>query len=192
MNLLSILLLAVALSMDAMAVSIGTCTRRNAPSAKSMMVMAISFGIFQALMPLLGYALGQAGASFVQSFDHWLAFGLLAVVGGKMLWEGAHSDEVNDETEDLTGGGHIHWRTLLILSVATSIDAAAVGISLSLIHSPIVVPCILIGITTFILSWLGGRFGKYLGVRMGKAAEILGGLVLLGIGTKILVDHLGA
>ena len=192
MTIFAILLLAVALSMDAMAVAIGTCTKRNPPSAKSMLIMAISFGVFQGVMPLLGYALGQAGASLVESFDHWLAFGLLAFVGGKMLWEGFHANtEGDDNAENLTGGGRIQWHTLLVLSIATSIDAAAVGISLSLIRAPIIYPSVVIGLTTFALSWLGGRFGKFLGARLGKLAEVLGGLVLLGIGAKIVYDHLG-
>jgi putative Mn2+ efflux pump MntP len=188
MSLLQIILIAVALSMDAMAVSIGTCTRRNPPSAKTMLLMAASFGVFQAGMPLLGYGLGRAGAGLVQFADHWIAFGLLAFVGGKLLWEGfqAHHD---DEDSDVSG--NISWRTLLLLSVATSIDAGAVGISLSLIASPILIPSLMIGVITFALSWLGGRFGKLLGEKMGKAAEILGGLVLIGIGVKILLEHLG-
>lgn len=189
MSLIQILLLAVALSMDAMAVSIGTCTRKKAPSRKSLLLMAISFGVFQALMPLLGYALGRLGAGFVQSFDHWIAFGLLAIVGGKMIFEGLFHKEDCEDPEDLVAGGHIHWHTLLVLSIATSIDAAAVGLSLSLIDSPILLPSLLIGCVTFALSWLGGHFGKMLGARMGLFAEVFGGLVLLGIGVKIVLEH---
>lgn len=189
MSILQILFLAVALSMDAMAVSIGTCTRRKAPSASSMLVMAISFGVFQAVMPLVGYSLGSLGAAVVQSFDHWIAFGLLVIVGGKMVYEGFTHQEENCDSEDFLAGGYIHWHTLLVLSIATSLDAAAVGISLSMVQAPILWPSLVIGIVTFSLAWAGGHFGRFLGIRMGKIAEVLGGLVLVGIGVKILLEH---
>lgn len=190
MPIVQVLLIAIALSMDAMAVSIGTCTRKNAPSSRSMLVMAISFGVFQAIMPLLGYSLGVLGAKLLQNLDHWLAFGLLAFVGSKMIYEGICHKEEDGDPEDLVAGGHVHWHTLLVLSVATSIDAAAVGLSFSLIHSEILLPSILIGIVTFSLSWMGGHFGRVLGEKMGVAAEIFGGIVLWGIGLKILLGHL--
>jgi len=190
MSIIQIILLAVALSMDAMAVSIGYGTRKQAPSARTLLSLAIGFGLFQALMPLLGYVVGSAGATMLQAVDHWVAFGLLAFVGGKMLWEALHSDDDEDQKE-VEDHGHIAWKTLLLLSIATSIDAAAVGLSLSMIHAPILIPALWIGCITFALSWLGGHFGKLLGARMGKAAEVLGGLVLIAIGVKIVIDHWG-
>jgi len=189
MSLLQIMLIAVALAMDALAVSIGYGTRKKVPSTRTMLSLAFSFGLFQALMPLLGYGVGRAGAELLRATDHWVAFGLLVFVGGKMLWE-AFQPAQEDEHEEVESQGHIAWKTLLLLSIATSIDAAAVGLSFSLIHAPILVPALWIGGVTFLLSWLGGHFGKILGARLGKSAEIIGGLVLIGIGVKILIEHL--
>lgn len=187
MSIIQILFLALALSMDAFAVSVSSCTCKQANFRKQALWTSASFGLFQAIMPLLGWTVGRFGAHFLESIDHWVAFGLLAFVGLKMVKEGFAKDE--DENCDISKP--FSWRTLIMLSVATSIDAAAVGISLSLIDTPILFPAIVIGVVTFTLSWLGHHFGRMLGERFGKGAEIVGGLVLVGIGVKILLQHFG-
>ncbi|HSQ42285.1 MAG TPA: manganese efflux pump MntP family protein [Fibrobacteraceae bacterium] len=188
MSCIQMLLLAFALAMDAMAVSIGTSCSKPGQPGRLNWIMAASFGIFQAGMPWIGYALGLAGASFLGAVDHWIAFALLAFVGGKMLWEGVHHDSC--AVESPSNKGRFSASELLMLSVATSIDAAAVGLSLSLVDIPILVPSLCIGGVTFVLSWLGGHFGRILGCRMGRYAEIAGGFVLMAIGIRILLNHL--
>lgn len=188
MSIAQTFLLALALAMDAFAVSVGSCTHKRDNFHRHALATSLSFGLFQAGMPLLGWSLGRAGASLLQNIDHWIAFGLLAAIGLKMIWEGLHKD-----ADDCEGAAvPFSWKTLLMLSIATSIDAAAVGISLSLIDSPILFPAAVIGVVTFVLSWLGHHFGRMLGERFGQGAEIFGGLVLLGIGVRILAQHIGS
>lgn len=185
MSLPQIILLAFALAMDAFAVSVGSCTRKRDNFHRHALATSLSFGLFQAGMPLLGWSLGRASAGLLQAIDHWIAFGLLAAIGAKMVWEGLHADSEDCDDSPVP----FSWKTLMTLSVATSIDAGAVGISLSLIESPILYPALMIGVITFALSWLGHHFGRILGERFGKGAEVFGGLVLIGIGGRILFEH---
>lgn len=184
MGFLDIFLIAVALSMDAFAVSICKGLSVKKVSAKHMLTVGVYFGGFQALMPLIGFLLGFKFESFITSIDHWIAFVLLAVIGGNMIKEAlsGEEEEVNDS---------FSFRTMLPLAVATSIDALAVGISFAFLGVDIVTAAILIGITTFVLSGAGVVVGNVFGSKYKSKAELAGGIVLILIGLKILLEHLG-
>jgi len=177
-------LLAVALAMDATAVAAGRAvtgmTRRTA------VALALSFGAFQAGMAGIGLALGQSAKSLVERWDHWIAFGLLAAIGGKMLYEALFGD-----ADDGPRGRDLDLRTILLLSIATSIDALAAGITLPLLHVAPAIALALIGAASLILSLAGAWAGAVGGARFGKPVEILGGLTLIAIGVKTLLEHLG-
>lgn len=189
--LLTYLLVALGLSMDAFCVSIsaGICIRDM--KFRYMIRMALTFGFMQFVMPLVGYALGETMKDFIRGFDHWIAFGLLAFIGLKMIRESrsikdsASCDDGEAEKNDV-----MDPRTLVKLSVATSIDALAVGVSFAVLGQPIILPSVMIGIVTLGVCLFGAAFGKRLGTVFEKGAEIAGGIVLLGIGAKILVEHL--
>ena len=177
MGLVELLLIAVGLSMDAFAVSICKGLDMKEVNLKVAVVLALFFGGFQALMPLIGWALGSQFLGIIGPIDHWVAFVLLAVIGGKMLWEAFH------EKLDL--------KELLMLAIATSIDALAVGISFAALSVDIVPSVALIGVTTFAFSIAGVFVGNFFGSRYEKPASIVGGVVLILIGSKILLEHLG-
>jgi putative Mn2+ efflux pump MntP len=186
MDLLSVLLIAVGLSMDAFAVAIGRGSALPRPErVRGALSMALAFGLFQALMPVAGWLLGSAFAGFIGGIDHWIAFLLLAAIGGRMCYDALFGRE--EEARPA-----LSVRVLLLLAVATSIDALAVGIGLRLADpaTPILVAAALIGIVTFGLSLAGGLLGSRLGERFGRSMEVLGGVVLIGIGLRILVEHL--
>jgi putative Mn2+ efflux pump MntP len=188
--MLTYLLVAVGLSMDAFAVSVssGICIKemnfRYAFRASSF------FGLFQFLMPIAGWLLGETFRVYIQRFDHWIAFGLLAVVGGKMIVEslGKNETEACDE-EGNARKSILDLKTLLVLSVATSIDALAVGLSYSMLGEPILLPSLIIGAITFALCLVGVEFGKRIGAKFERWAELAGGIVLVGIGAKIAIEH---
>lgn len=182
-----------ALAMDAFAVSVsaGICVAdlrfRHALRA------AFAFGFFQFAMPLLGFFLGSGFAAYICGWDHWLAFGLLALVGAKMIKESFEiRDEASCSEDDLKKKNVLDPRTLLVLAVATSIDALAVGVSYSVIGAPIWLAAGIIGVVTFALCLVGCEFGKRIGARFERWAEVAGGLALIGIGAKILIEHLAA
>ena len=184
MNLAEILLIAVGLAMDAFAVSLGVGTTRFADSARPRFRLAWHFGLFQALMPALGWLVGSAVARYIAPFDHWIALGLLAFVGVRMIRSGLSSDEESHPTDPSRGS------TLVMLSVATSIDAFAVGLSLAIVHVPIIYPAVVIGVVTGALSLVGLLLGNRLGKTFGKRMEIVGGVLLIAIGIRIVVSHL--
>jgi putative Mn2+ efflux pump MntP len=184
LSLIEMISLAVGLSMDAMAVSLCAAASGFASAPRPGIRIAFHFGLFQAVMPLLGWLAGSTVAPLVAGFDHWLAFLLLAFVAVRMIRSGLGSD-APDPPNDPTRGAN-----LIMLSVATSIDAMAVGFSLALLSTPILLPCLLIGVVTFALSFAATRLGGRIGLRFGKRMEILGGLVLLLIGLRILITHL--
>lgn len=186
MTYFELLLTAIALSMDAFAVSVTAGITLKKPRLWQAVKPGLFFGGFQALMPAIGYIAGSSVAVYIQAFDHWIAFGLLAIIGGKMLWDVFHEGE--DEEE----GDPTRTWTLLLMAVATSIDALAVGISFALIElpCPIGASVTIIGCTTCIISIAGVMLGKRLGEMFKRRATIVGGLVLIGIGIKILVEHL--
>ena len=185
MSLVELFLLAVGLSMDAFAVSV--CKGLSTPRVrvKHMLLCGAYFGGFQALMPLLGYLAGSTVSAVIARYDHWIAFGLLAFIGGRMLWESARGKEEGGQPS--LGA----LRKLLVLSIATSIDALAVGVSLAVLRENIWVNAAWIGCVTFALSALGVLAGRRLGRRMQRCATVAGGLVLIFIGAKILIEHLG-
>jgi putative Mn2+ efflux pump MntP len=175
--------IALGLAMDAFAVSVAAGIQVTALNRGHVLRLALSFGFFQFLMPVLGWLAGRGLSQWLGKVDHWVAFGLLAVIGGKMLWESFRSSE--GSAKDPTRG----WM-LLTLSIATSIDALAVGLSLAFLEVSIWMPSIVIGIVAATLTSIGAVFGSRLGRRFGVWAERLGGVVLILIGVKILVDHL--
>lgn len=184
MSLWGLFLIAVGLSMDAFAVSIckGLSVRR--PQIKHVVITGLYFGGFQALMPLLGYLLGKQFQSLIVNIDHWIAFVLLALIGFNMIREARSGGE-----EDLNGSFGI--KTMLPLAVATSIDALTVGITFAFLKVQIVPAVSLIGVTTFVLSAAGLWIGNVFGSRYKARAEFFGGIVLILMGTKILLEHLG-
>ena len=191
MNLITVITLAFALAMDAFAVSVSSGAAMKKIHIRQALRVALFFGVFQAVMPLLGWWLGQFAADFIQSFDHWIAFTLLSVVGIKMMWE---SRETASECADEEEKNPLKLSVLIMLSFATSIDAAAVGITLSFFQISILFPILIIGVITFIVSFIGMYLGMYVCERGGdffsRRVEFVGGLVLIGIGVKILFEHL--
>jgi putative Mn2+ efflux pump MntP len=146
-------------------------------------LLGFSFGFFQAFMPVLGWLAGLAFMDLIASFDHWVAFGLLAFIGGKMIYEARNE---SDEEKDVK----LTVSVVLILSVATSIDALAVGLSFSLLQVSIIAPVIAIGVVAFLLSFAGFNFGSKLGKFFERKVQVIGGIVLIAIGIKILLEHL--
>lgn len=192
MGLVELLLIAVGLSMDAFAVSICKGLGMKEVNPKVAVVLALFFGGFQALMPLIGWALGSQFLGIIGPIDHWVAFVLLAVIGGKMLWEAFREDAGEGEGEgDGKPADRIDLGEFFILAIATSIDALAVGISFAALSVDIVPSVALIGVTTFAFSIAGVFVGNFFGSRYEKPASIVGGVVLILIGTKILLEHLG-
>lgn len=192
MGLAELVLLAVGLSMDAFAVSICKGLGMKKINLKVAVVLGLFFGGFQAGMPVIGWALGSQFMGIIGPIDHWIAFILLAFIGGKMLWEAFTEDEDEDEDEgDGKDAEKIDLGEYLILAIATSIDALAVGISFAALSVDIMPAVSLIGITTFIFSVAGVVIGHTFGARYEKPATIVGGVVLILIGLKILLEHLG-
>ena len=185
MGLTELALLAVGLSMDAFAVSICKGLGMKKINLKVAVVLGLFFGGFQAGMPVIGWALGS---QFIGPIDHWIAFILLAFIGGKMLWEAFTEDEDEGDGKDAEKIDLVEY---LILAIATSIDALAVGISFAALSVDIVPAVSLIGVTTFIFSVAGVAIGHTFGARYEKPATIVGGVVLILIGLKILLEHLG-
>ena len=189
MGLVELLLIAVGLSMDAFAVSICRGLGMRWLNLRTATVLALFFGGFQALMPLVGWALGSQFMWLIGPVDHWVAFLLLAFIGGKMLWEAFHENaEDGCECEDTSA---IDLREFLILAVATSIDALAAGISFAALNVDIAASVSLIGVITFALSLVGVAVGHFFGARYERPASVVGGVVLILIGLKVLLEHLG-
>ena len=187
MTLLDIIILAIGVSMDAFAVSIAKGLSTEHLRRRHYLAVAVWFGGFQALMPVVGHLLGVNFASAVERFDHWIAFALLALIGGKMLCDTIFGD---DDDETVASGFGV--KTMLLLAIATSIDALAVGVSLAFLRVDIWSSVALIGCTTALFSAFGLRLGNLFGSRYKYGAEITGGLVLIAIGIKILIEHLTA
>ena len=184
MGLITIIVIAIGLAMDAFAVSIVSGTAYKQLHIKHALLIAAFFGGFQAIMPLIGSLAGLSVKQHIADYDHWVAFGLLCAVGGKMIYESFKIKPAR------TNRNPANIPVLLVLSVATSIDALAVGITLSLITASIAVAVIIIGLVTFVLSYLGVFIGKKLGHFFENKIEALGGIVLIAIGLKILLEHL--
>lgn len=186
MGFFEILLIGIGLSMDAFAVSVCKGLGMTRVNRRSALLLGVFFGGFQAIMPLAGYLLGSRFAASIERFDHWIAFILLALIGANMVKE---SREQTDETTK--GDGEISLRELITLAVATSIDALAVGVSFAFLGVDILPAVALIGCTTFVLSLAGVWVGNLFGARYKSRAELAGGVILILIGLKILLEHLG-
>ena len=184
MDLATLLLIAVGLSMDAVAVSLASGCAGTRADPRQALALASLFGLFQALMPVAGWLAGLGFKSLIARVDHWLAFLLLALIGGRMVRESRRGRECR------RGPGRMGAATMLALALATSIDALAVGLSFSALAVGIVRPALAIGLVTFALSLLAGVAGRRFGPRLGERAELLGGLILIAIGLRILIGHL--
>lgn len=184
MHFLELIIIAVGVSMDAFAVSIckGLSVRRLRPN--HMLSAAVWFGGFQALMPLIGYFMGISFADYVSNVDHWIAFALLAIIGGKMIKEAFEKDEEGEYNPDFS------FKTMLMLAIATSIDALAVGISFACLKVDIWTSIIVIGLMTGAFSAFGVLLGNVFGNRFKSKAEFAGGFILVAIGVKILLEHM--
>ncbi|MCF0147467.1 MAG: manganese efflux pump MntP family protein [Clostridium sp.] len=192
MGFISIFMTGIGLSMDAFAVSLakGICLKED--EFKNSFKVALFFGGFQALMPLLGWWVGRYFESYIKSFDHWIAFILLALIGGKMLIEAIREIRSKQDLEIATEceRDEFSYKKLTILAIATSIDALAVGVSFAFLSVSIIPSITIIGITTFVLSFIAVFLGKKLGEFMQSYAELIGGIILIFIGAKILFEHL--
>ena len=184
MGLIELVLIAVGLSMDAFAVSVCKGLAMPKCTFKKAAIVGLWFGGFQALMPAIGYVLGAQFQEAIASIDHWIAFVLLALIGGNMIHEALDNDE---EEADAS----LDVKTMFLLAVATSIDALAIGITFAFLKVSIIPAVCFIGIVAFIISFAGVKIGNVFGVRYKNKAEIVGGVILILLGLKILLEHLG-
>lgn len=184
MTILEILLIAIGLAMDAFAVSICKGLSMKKMSWKKALVIGAYFGIFQGVMPLIGYLLGASFENLVTKIDHWIAFGLLVFIGVNMLKEAFSKDSENCNDK-------VDFTTMFVLAIATSIDALAVGITFAFLNVNILSSAIIIAITTFIISLIGVKIGNKFGDKYEQKAEVVGGFILIFMGAKILLEHLG-
>ena len=183
MGILSILLISISLSMDSFAVAIANGVTQYKVSISKSFQIALSFAVFQALLPFLGWLAGQSVENLIKEIDHWVAFILLLIIGVKMIYDGIKHAEATEPKE-------LKLKIIIAQSIATSIDAFAIGISLAILNEAILIPIIAIGATTFLFSFMGVQLGKMIGNKIGKSVGIVGGIILIGIGTKILIEHM--
>ena len=184
MGAIEILLISIGLAMDAFAVSVCKGLAMKKMSWKKAIIIGLYFGAFQAIMPTIGFSLGTTFERFITNVDHWIAFILLVGIGINMVKEA-----FNKESENRND--NVDMKTMLVLSIATSIDALAIGITFACLKIHIVMPVITIGLITFIISVIGVKIGNQFGDKYGKKAEIMGGVILILLGIKILLEHLG-
>ncbi len=184
MKVTELLLLSVGLAMDAFAVSICKGISMKKMNWKKAIIIGLYFGGFQALMPTIGFFLGSAFQSLITNIDHWIAFILLAIIGGGMIKESFEEDSENRNDD-------VSFKTMILLAIATSIDALAVGITFAFLNVNLILAVSLIGIITFIIAVLGTKIGNRFGDKYERKAEIVGGVILILLGLKILLEHLG-
>lgn len=182
MEFVTVILIAIGLAMDAFAVSIAKGISVNENKLKSAILLASLFGGFQALMPVIGWLAGLGLEDIIMGVDHWIAFVLLGFIGSKMIYDSTRSEDGKEEDITLFAA--------LTLAVATSIDALMVGLTFAFLETPILIPILIIGVITFALSFVGVIFGSGMGSIFGKKIKILGGLILILIGIRILIEHL--
>lgn len=187
MNALSTLVLAFAMSTDAFAAAVGKGAALHKPRLSEALRTGVIFGVIEAITPVIGWALGSMAAQFVRDWDHWIAFGMLCVLGAMMIRNGLGAD-----SEEATPVGRHSFWLLAATGFATSIDAMAVGVSLAFIDNNIAVTALAIGLATMLMVTLGVMIGRLVGSVAGKRAEVLGGVALIGIGATILYEHLKA
>ncbi|MCE4069318.1 MULTISPECIES: manganese efflux pump MntP [Pseudomonas] len=188
MNPISLIFLAFAMSTDAFAAAIGKGSSLHKPRLVEALRTGLIFGVIEAITPLIGWFLGQAASSYVTEWDHWIAFGLLLVLGLHMIYNGVRHD---DEAEEEKPSQHSFW-VLAVTAVATSIDALAVGVGLAFVDVNIWVAAAAIGLATMTMVTIGTMLGRVLGAVVGKRAEIIGGVVLMLVGATILYEHLSS
>ncbi len=184
MELLTLFGIAIALAMDAFAVALGTGLTLPKLTGRHLFRFGFHFGLFQALMPLIGWTAGRGLRTSIEAYDHWIAFALLAVIGVRMCYGALNRVDEESRQKDPTRG----W-SLIMLSIATSIDALAVGLTLAMLGSPIFIPALVIGLICAVLTIAGMYLGRKISKSWGPKVEFLGGLILLGIGIKILIEH---
>lgn len=184
MSIIGVMGIAVGLAMDATAVAIATSIMLGRVNGRQVFRFAFHFGLFQAAMPVIGWLAGRGLREYIESWDHWVAFVLLALIGGKAIADVLRGEEEDANVRDPTRG-----LSLIVLSVATSIDALAVGLSLALLHVTIWYPAAVIGVITAGLTVCGMLLGSRVGRRFGLRVRVLGGVILIGIGVKILIEH---
>lgn len=184
MTFIEVMLIALGLAMDAFAVCLGAATTGFIRGPRPVFRLAFHFGLFQALMPVLGWLAGTTISRYISAFDHWIAFALLAFVGGRMVRSGLDKSSECHEVDPSRGG------TLIMLAIATSIDAFAIGLSLAMLKVAILYPAVVIGVVAAALSLVGIFLGHRLGCAFGKRMELIGGLLLIGIGLRVVVTHM--
>jgi len=186
MNFIPVIFLALSMSSDAFAAALGKGAVLDRPKFSEALRTGLIFGTIEAITPLIGWALGRAASGYIAAFDHWVAFGLLAGIGGKMIWDSFQRDEADEKPQRHS------FAVLALTALGTSIDALAVGVTLALIDANILVNALAIGTATFLMTTLGVMCGRFLGSRFGKYAEAVGGVILIVIGGHILAQHLSA
>lgn len=182
-GLVTVIAMALAVATDAVAVAVSAGMARGRASWAESLRMGAVFGLYQAAMPALGFAGGALFRGYIEAYDHWIAFVLLVAVGGHMIMESLGTDEARSERNPFA------LRSLLLLGLATSVDALAVGLSLAMVEFPVALAVGIIGATTFVLCVPAARMGARLGTRLAHRAELVGGLVLIVIGTRVLIEH---
>lgn len=185
MSIISNTIIAFSMSADAFAASIGKGVALQKPKLSYAMRIGLVFGGVETLTPIIGWLLGRMASGFIEAVDHWVAFTILALIGGKMIYEGFHNEEAERKESHTLG-------ILILTAIGTSIDAMAVGATLALLDANIWIMAAMIGSATFVMSTIGIMTGHYIGTKAGKIAEVLGGVCLIAIGAKILIEHLGA
>jgi putative Mn2+ efflux pump MntP len=180
-----IFLIALGLAMDAFAVSVGASSSGVLTNRRASIRLAFHFGLFQFLMPVAGWFAGVQVEPYISAVDHWLALVLLSIVGGRMMYEGLNEEDISFQSDPSRG------RQLVILSIATSIDAFAVGLSLAILDLQIWYPAVVIGVITAALSYVGIKIGRRLHAKFGDRVSVIGGVLLIAIGLRIVADHLG-
>jgi putative Mn2+ efflux pump MntP len=180
----SLLIIAISLSADCFAVALSSSISRRNITLPRFLRLALLFGFFQAMMTLLGWLAGRTVVDLISAYDHWIAFGLLLIIGTRMIWQSFRGGE------GAAGKNMSSWLVLIILSIATSIDALAVGLSFAFLEVNITVAVITIGITAFMITIIGSLVGKRVGALVGERAETIGGIILIIIGVRILLEHL--
>ena len=183
MNYGEIFLIAVGLAMDAFAVSLANGIIIKKVKLTDCLKFGLFFGIFQFVMPIIGWVLGITISGYISMFDHWIAFLLLSFIGIKMIYESLKGDETKKEKP-------LNWKNMTILAISTSIDALAVGINFAVMGARVIISSVIIGVTAFIISFFGVILGKKLGNKIKSSAEVFGGIILISVGIKILIEHL--
>lgn len=191
MSIFELFIIAIGVSMDAFAISVCKGLSCDKKPRKTALLCGIWFGLFQMLMPLIGFLIGSVFASYIEQFDHWIAFILLLFIGGKMIIEALSKKELPLEADEIQNKKNdLSFSKMLLLAIATSIDALAVGVTFAMVKTNIFVAISLIGFFTFTLSFVGAIVGKHFGEKHRKIATFLGGLVIVLMGAKILIEHL--